>query len=111
MGPNGEADRRRAVSGAGGGASPQPVLALRPDLAVLYADLLDRLWTDTDFDPVVLELCRLRQATLLGCESEARRRTAYARDAGLQEDVVGALSAWPTATVFGPVARACLAYT
>ena len=72
--------------GEGGAASLERVLALRPDLAALYGQLLDRLWTDTGLDPVVLELCRLRQAGLLGCDAEAARRTSYAVQAGLQED-------------------------
>jgi len=97
--------------GEGGAASLEPVLALRPDLAALYGKLLDSLWTDTGFDPLVLELCRLRQASLLGCDAEAARRTSFATDAGLPEATVSALSSWPTDPRFGPVERACLAYT
>jgi alkylhydroperoxidase family enzyme len=97
--------------GKGGAAGLAPVLALRPDLATLYGDLLERLWTDTDLDPVLLELCRLRQATLLGCQAEVGRRTSYAIDAGLREDQVASLASWPTAETFGEVERACLAYT
>lgn len=97
--------------GEGGAASLERLLALRPDLAALYGDLLDRLWTDTGLDPVVLELCRLRQAGLLGCESEAARRTSYAVDAGLDAAVVASLSSWPSDPRFGAVERGCLAYT
>ena len=97
--------------GEGGAASLERVLALRPDLAALYGQLLDRLWTDTGLDPVVLELCRLRQAGLLGCDAEEARRTSYAVQAGLQEEIVAALASWPTDPRFGPVERTCLAYT
>ena len=97
--------------GEGGAASLEPLLALRPDLATLYGELLDSLWTGTGLDPVVLELCRLRQAGLLSCATEVARRTPYATRAGLQEDVVAALASWPVDPRFGPVERACLAYT
>ena len=61
--------------------------------------------------PVLLELCRVRQAQLLGCDAEAVRRTPFAVDAGLDEALVGSLSSWPTSPAFSPAAKACLAYT
>jgi len=91
--------------------SLRDVLDARPDVVTLYGDLLDRLWTDTGFDPIVLELCRLRQAQLLGCRAEHGRRTPYATRAGLPEALVERLASWPTAPGFDPVTRTCLAYT
>lgn len=88
-----------------------PELDLPPHVAKLYDDLLARLWDGTGFDPIVLELCRLRQARLLGCEAETARRTQDAVDAGLDEEVVAALSSWPTSPDFDQRTRACLAYT
>jgi alkylhydroperoxidase family enzyme len=89
----------------------EALLSLRPDLSILYQDLLERLWTTTGFDPVVLELCRLRQAQLLGCEPEYARRTPYALAAGFDDDLADALPSWPTSPAFDATARACLAYT
>jgi alkylhydroperoxidase family enzyme len=61
-------------------------------------------------DAVLLELCRLRIATLLGCEVEQRLRTDAALAAGLDEATVAELAAWPTSERFGPRERACLAF-
>ena len=60
-------------------------------------------------DPVLLELCRLRIAALLGCDAEAAARTPAAREAGLEEATVAELAQWPTSPRFGPRERACLA--
>jgi alkylhydroperoxidase family enzyme len=91
--------------------SLEELLGLRPDLSELYQDLFQRLWTATGFDPVLLELCRIRQAQLLGCDAEAVRRTPFAVDDGLDEALIGSLSSWPTSPAFSPAAKACLAYT
>ena len=61
-------------------------------------------------DPVLLELCRLRVAALLGCRSEQAARTPAATRAGLDETTVAALADWPTSARFGPRERACLAF-
>ena len=66
-------------------------------------------WEETD--PVVLELARLRIATLLGARGELARRTASARDAGLTEAKIDALPSWPTSPLFDARERACLALT
>jgi alkylhydroperoxidase family enzyme len=64
-------------------------------------------WDETD--PVLLELCRLRMATLLAYPAEQARRTARARAAGLSEAKVAELPNWPTSPSFDPCERACLA--
>ena len=61
-------------------------------------------------DPVVLELCRLRIATLLGCEVERRLRHPKARAAGLGEAQVGEVDRWPTSPRFTAFQRLCLAF-
>ena len=66
-------------------------------------------WQDTD--PALLELARLRIATLLGNTAESARRTSAARKAGLGETQVADLSSWPTSSEFGSRERACLALT
>jgi alkylhydroperoxidase family enzyme len=84
------------------------VLREAPDVASLYAALDEAAWSAVD--PVVLELCRLRIATLLGCEFEQQRRTETAVSAGLDEAKIAELAAWPTSERFGPRDRACLAF-
>ena len=60
-------------------------------------------------DPVVLELCRLRIAMLLGCPAERASRTPAASDAGLDEDKIADLANWPSSPRFTDGERACLA--
>jgi alkylhydroperoxidase family enzyme len=59
---------------------------------------------------VLLELARLRIATLLGNRSEQRRRSARARDAGLTEEKLAALPTWPTSPDFSACERAGLSF-
>jgi alkylhydroperoxidase family enzyme len=87
------------------------VLALRPDLCADYHAFLALFWTRGPVDPVVLELCRLRVAQLLGCEAELRLRYEPARAAGLDEAKIAWLARWPTAAMFTDAERACLSYT
>ncbi len=61
-------------------------------------------------DPLLLELCRLRIASLLGCPAELASRTPAAVAAGLDEARVVVLSQWPTSPLFGSRERACLAF-
>ena len=71
------------------------------------ADVVVAAWDETD--PVLLELCRLRMATLLTYPAEQARRTERARAAGLDEAKVTELPSWPTSPSFDPRERACLA--
>jgi alkylhydroperoxidase family enzyme len=71
------------------------------------ADVVVAAWDETD--PVLLELCRLRMATLLAYPAEQARRTARASTAGLDETKVAELPAWPTSPAFDARERACLA--
>ena len=80
----------------------------QPDVAQSLEMLHDAAWSVVD--PVVLELCRLRIAKLLGCEFEQGLRTDAAAAAGLDEATVADLSAWPTSERFGQRERACLAF-
>lgn len=66
-------------------------------------------WQDTD--PVLLELARLRIATLLGNTEESARRTGRAMESGLSETQIANLAAWPTSPHFSARERACLALT
>jgi alkylhydroperoxidase family enzyme len=71
------------------------------------ADVLTAAWDATD--PVLLELCRLRMATLLAYPAEQVRRTERARNAGLDEAKVAELPSWPTSPRIDARERACLA--
>lgn len=61
-------------------------------------------------DPVLLELCRLRVAMLLGAENEIAVRSP-AVGGRLDESLVDDLASWPTSPGFGAAERACLAFT
>jgi len=71
-------------------------------LRVLYAGL-----SDAGVDPVTLELCRLRIATLIGGAADL-----VARDprADLDERLVDALPSWPTSPMFSDAQRAALGF-
>jgi alkylhydroperoxidase family enzyme len=91
------------------GVTPlERVLGLCPALSAAYRDFAGRFWTGEPLDPVLLELCRLRIAQILGCQSELSVRHQVALDAGLDEGKVAALASWPSDDRFGPLERACL---
>ena len=85
------------------------MLQLRPELAAGHAELLDVIWTQCD--PVLLELCRLRMAKLLGAVAAQAERSPEAVAAGLTADLVERLPAWPHDPAFGDAHRAALAFT
>ncbi len=80
------------------------VFGLRPAAYARFRELYDALWSQTALDPVVLELCRLRVATLLGCDGEP------AGTPGLSAARVAALPQWPTSPLFDEAERACLGF-
>jgi alkylhydroperoxidase family enzyme len=84
------------------------VLAGHPQVAASLAAAHTAAWEVVD--PVVLELCRLRLAQLLGNPAELSVRTPAAIAAGLDESMVQELRSWPTSPRFGPRERACLAF-
>jgi alkylhydroperoxidase family enzyme len=84
------------------------VLSDRPAVASHLADLERAAWSAVD--PVLLELCRVRIATLLGCTDEAQSRSPEAIARGLDDTTVADLPSWPTSPRFGPRERACLAF-
>jgi alkylhydroperoxidase family enzyme len=89
------------------------VLSDLPTVASHLAELERAAWSTVD--PVLLELCRVRIAMVLGCTHEAQARTEVAIAAGLDEallDEAGLadLASWPTSPRFGPRERSCLAF-
>lgn len=95
----------------GDGASTlEQAFGLRPDLAEPFRAFYAIFWRDRLVDPVVLELCRLRVARLLGCESELAVRYRPAVDAGLDESLVARLAQWPDDPGFDEAQRAAIAF-
>jgi alkylhydroperoxidase family enzyme len=87
------------------------VFGLRENLYAHFGDFYARLWGEEVMDPVILELCRLRVAQLVGCDSELAVRSRPAVDRGLTEEAVAELRSWPTAPRFDASTRACLGFT
>jgi alkylhydroperoxidase family enzyme len=75
---------------------------VRSDMQAAHA----AAWTATA--PRLLELCRVRIATMLGSDAEARARSA---DTGVAPELLDAIAEWPTDPRFGEIDRACLAFT
>jgi alkylhydroperoxidase family enzyme len=84
------------------------VLSDHPDIADRLTELERAAWSAVD--PVLLELCRVRIAMLLGCAEEAQARIDDALSGGLDEATLAELPSWPTSPRFGPRERACLAF-
>lgn len=86
------------------------VVSQRPRYAAALADIEAALWRQEAVGPLLLELCRLRIAQLLGCDAALTHRTPEAVDAGLDENLVRSLSRWPTDSRFTEHERTCLGY-
>jgi alkylhydroperoxidase family enzyme len=86
------------------------VFGLRPNLFDAWRDFTALFWTRRLVDPVVLELCRLRIAQLLGARYPQSVRTPQALQGGLDESGIRALDSWWTSDAFGPTQRACLRF-
>ena len=86
------------------------VFALRPELFAAWREFESLLWKPGRLDPVVLELCRLRIAGMLGSPLPLAARTPAARDAGLDEARIAALDGWWKSSRFSDVERACLRF-
>lgn len=59
---------------------------------------------------MILELCRLRIAQILGCAAAFEHRTPQALAAHVDEILIDSLTRWPTAAAFDSLTRACLGY-
>jgi alkylhydroperoxidase family enzyme len=83
---------------------------LRPVAYERFRELYGGLWDPAVIDLRLLELCRLRIATIVGCDGERAVRFSDAVDAGVTEADVAALPAWPSSPRFSPAERAAIAY-
>ena len=77
-----------------------------PEVRDVISTLHGELWQA--LDPEVLELCRLRIASLQGDEREAARA---APGATVDPDKAAAIGDWPDSPLFDERERACLAFT
>ncbi len=96
-----------------GAASRDELMALHPALAADHHRILDEVWrasaASQTLKPQILELCRLRMATILGnTQAWDEPRSPAALQAGLDESLVAALAEWPTHPGFDVPTRACL---
>jgi alkylhydroperoxidase family enzyme len=78
------------------------VLGLRPELRDDLHAFTTGLWA-SGVDPTILELCRLRIAQLLRCESALLERR-------VPDVMLTMLPQWPTSPLFDGRQRACLAF-
>lgn len=85
------------------------LLALSPAADTLRAYEV-ALWRDPATDPLLLELCRLRLAQLLGLDPASRTPAPAAVAAGLDAARIAELPRWPTSPLFGARERAALAF-
>jgi alkylhydroperoxidase family enzyme len=88
----------------------EQIVGHRPRYAAVLAEIEAALWQQEAVSPLLLELCRLRIAQLLGCDVALVHRTPEAVAAGLDESLVSSLSQWPTDPRFSGQARVCLGY-
>ncbi len=83
-------------------------LALLPAVRDRWREFEATVWSGA-VDPVLLELCRLRVATLLADRAGTTLRTVAAIAAGLTEQLIDDLTNWPVSPRFGAAERAALA--
>ena len=93
---------------AAGATAFDRVFGLCPELRADVEAFAELLWTRRPVDPVLLELCRLRIAQILGCTAELQRRSAAALAAGLTEERIAALDDWAASGGFSAVECAAL---
>jgi len=85
----------------------EAVLGLRPDLLRLYRDFYSTLWNGGLVPAQLLELCRLRIATVHASDAQLALHHAHT---GVTDEQVRSLDGWRTAACFSPVERAVLAF-
>jgi alkylhydroperoxidase family enzyme len=99
------------LPGRAPGATPlDRVFGLRPNLYAAWRDFEAVFWERGLLEPGLLELCRLRVAQLLGCESALGLRHGPAGLPAVSERRVEALDDWASSPLFSAAERACLAF-
>lgn len=83
-------------------------LTTYPDIRTSLAELHKAAWGVLDV--VVLQLCRLQIARLLGCEAETDEYSVAASKAGLSEEMLADLPRWYVSSRFDERQKACIAF-
>jgi alkylhydroperoxidase family enzyme len=91
-------------------ASFDDVVGACPEYAAALRDIENAIWNQTLVSPMILELCRLRIAQILGCAVALEYRTPRALADRFDEALVDSLTSWPTSRCFDRRLRACLGY-
>ena len=107
-------DRRRARSGTLPNVTATGWPTDWNELAALAPESVDQFVAlhkviDDSVDPVIIELCRLRIAGLVGASAHLSLRRPKAAAAGLTEAKIAELARWPESPLFSAGERACLA--
>ena len=83
---------------------------LQPGALDAFGELLATVWLDSALEPGLLELARLRLATLSRCEADAARRVRLPGFDGIDEERVARLPSWPVDPTLSERERAALRY-
>ena len=86
------------------------VFGLRPALYDDFRNFLSLFWSLRPIDPLILELCRIRIAQLLGGDAVPPIGQGSAGTGEPPPEKIGALEQWREAAVFSERERACLAF-
>jgi len=84
------------------------VFGLVPSAYDRFRTLYSSLWDSTVLDASIIEMCRLRIATLLGCDATTVQGS-HDR-ASLSAGKLAALPLYPTSELFSAHERACIAF-
>jgi AhpD family alkylhydroperoxidase len=98
------------LAGTAPDASIGDLLAMSPAMHERLVKLERDIWASPAVDPALLELVRLRVATLVGCAAELAHRTPEARAAGLTDEKIADLPNWPTSYLYTARERMVLAF-
>lgn len=83
---------------------------LQPDVFAAFTELMGTVWDQGELEPELLELSRLRMATLTGCRADAALRYRTTGWPGIDEERVARLPSWPTSASFSTRERRVLRY-
>ena len=101
---------RSEPAGTGASTSFDDIVGARPEYAAALRDVEYAVWNQTLVSPILLELCRLRIAQILGCTVALEHRTPQALADRFDEAMADSLTSWPNSGCFDRRARACLGY-
>ena len=98
------------TASAAGASEFDRVFGLRPNLYDDYRAFISLFGSLRPIDPVILDLCRLRIAQLLGADAGLCLQQFSADTSRLPQEKIAALENWQAAGAFSARERACLAF-